>query len=133
MESLPPLTADGRAVDPGGGEYDKQFSAAAAALPSVGATSGVVATSFGWHVLRLLARGAPRSVPFEERRTMFAEEVYARRGHDALEAIESRVRAREPEALANGVDEVLSSAMAALRSQESLSPASSSAAPLAAP
>jgi hypothetical protein len=114
VQALDPFSADGRVmVEGGAGEYDKAFAAAAAALPA-GATSGVVESSFGWHVIRMVERRPARSVPLDERRRMFTEEVYARRGQDAV----ARVTGGKPWSVANGVDDLLAEALPIIRGQE---------------
>jgi hypothetical protein len=116
-ESLEPFTADGRVALPGNRPPDDpRFAAGAAALASPGATSGVVESSFGWHVIRLTAKYPAVLVPFEERRRMFAEEVYDRRARQAVDAIEADRRGSEPVDVANGVDELLTGALRAARS-----------------
>lgn len=92
VERLPEFTKDGRVV--GGGGMDATFSAAAHAIPSVGAMSGIVETKFGWHVIRLLGRTPPRQMPLEDRRRAFAEEVVAMRGSDAVSGLMKELMAK---------------------------------------
>lgn len=124
VETLDPFTADGRfAVGDGSGRLDRRFAAAAAALTSPGATSGVVESDFGWHVIRLIERRPGRVVAMEERRRMFAEDIYARRAQDALDAVKAGLRSREGVTMANGLDELLALALPATQTQASAAPA----------
>jgi len=114
---LQPFTVDGRVAAPGApsGLYSK-FAAGAAALVTPGETSGVVESEAGWHVIRLLARRPAISVAFDERRRLFAAEIYDRRTRDAVDALEATLRAREPVSRANGVDDLLNLAVPATSS-----------------
>jgi hypothetical protein len=108
VESLEPVTADGRvAAGDGSGRYDVRFSAAASTLQTVGVTSGVVETSAGWHVIRLLERRPGHTLAFDERRRLLAEEIYAGRAQAALDEVLARRRDAEDVSLANGVDELM--------------------------
>jgi peptidyl-prolyl cis-trans isomerase C len=92
VEKLPPFTRDGAIIE-GNGGMDEVFANAAFEVPSVDATSPVVETAnFGWHVIRLLERIPENRVPFETRRRMFAEEVFAIRGHELAQAHLKRLR-----------------------------------------
>lgn len=82
VEDLPPFTEEGRVAT--GGGMDPAFARPAYALKSPGDQTGIVETSFGWHVIRLIERIPEQRMAFEDRRTAFAEEVLAMRGHDAV-------------------------------------------------
>ncbi len=122
VERLDPFTADGRVASAAGGMLDGGFVAGAAALQAAGSTTGVVESSFGWHVIRLIERLPPRIVPFEERRRAFADEVYALRTRDGLGKVLAAARAREPVVVANGIDDLLAQAIPALPGTPSEAP-----------
>ena len=87
VEQLPPVTADGRALDPskpppaGPSEqhFAPEFAAAAQALDHVGELSKVVRSPFGYHVLRATRIIEPQRPSLDERRVMLKPEVLQRR------------------------------------------------------
>jgi hypothetical protein len=83
VERLPAFIEDGRVVE-GGGAMDATFARAAFAT-ATGATSPVIETSFGWHVIRPLERLPEKRMPTEVRRLAFADEIYAIRARALLE------------------------------------------------
>ncbi len=86
-ESLPPVTVDGRSLQLDkdgrpvgeGPRFDASFARAANSVESEGSQSGLIQSSFGYHVILLERRIPAYQVPFEDRRRKFAPEVYARR------------------------------------------------------
>ena len=116
VERLDPFIADGRVAMPGPpSAYDERFAAGAATLSAPGATSHVVESPFGWHVIRLLERRPPLVVPFDQRRTLFSEEVYATRANEALQKVEAARRTLAPVSYVNGLDELLAEALPAVQ------------------
>lgn len=104
VESLPPVTPDGRAVDPdkpppagpGVQIFDAEFAAAAHRLERVGQLSPVVRTPFGYHVLYLLRKIEPLTPSLDERRRTLHEEILAKRASELQTALLARERQATP-------------------------------------
>lgn len=101
VEELKPVAADGRVIDledprPADetGGYAVPFAAAAARLARPGDQSDPVETEFGWHVLMLVERQAAHTVPFEERRRMLRDEIFAGRTKKSVDELRSDLRTR---------------------------------------
>lgn len=100
VESLPPVTEDGRAVDPDRPPpagpsvqlLDTTFAEAAHRLERVGQVSPVVHTPFGYHVLYLVRTIEPRMFSLEERRLSLRDEIIAQRGSELQKALLARER-----------------------------------------
>jgi len=90
VETLPPVAADGRAVDPdrpppagpGVQQFVPEFAQAAQRLERAGQQSPVERTSFGYHVLRALRIIPPRQPALEERRKLLRAEVVEQRARE---------------------------------------------------
>jgi hypothetical protein len=87
VESLPPVSADGRVVKmPQGGAQDTQrfdvrFARAANAIEAVGQQSPVIESNFGWHVILLEERLAGQRVSDSELRSRVLDEVILERAN----------------------------------------------------
>jgi parvulin-like peptidyl-prolyl isomerase len=105
-ELLPPVTADGRTfqIDPSGkptaegGIFDRDFAQAASRLDVPGTQSGIVHTSFGFHVLLLVARVTGYTMPIGERRVVLWPEILRRRAQRVTDRmLDERRRATVPQ------------------------------------
>lgn len=104
VEAVPPVTRDGRAIDPtrapplGPGEQHlaPEFAVAAAALDHVGQVSPVVRSPFGYHVLYCLRIIAPEQPTSSERRKLLEAEVLQRRALAAQARLLERQRLESP-------------------------------------
>lgn len=100
VEGLPPVTADGRAVDPDRPppagpsvqNFNAEFAAAAHRLERVGQLSPVVRTPFGYHVLYLVRSIDPQRPSLDERRQALYEEIMAQRARELQAALLARQR-----------------------------------------
>jgi hypothetical protein len=100
VESLPPITSDGRSlrldatgvVIGAGASFDATFARAANSLTQPGAHSSVIHTAFGFHVIMLDRIIPPRKLSAESLREMFASELHSRRTRTALEQVIKNAR-----------------------------------------
>lgn len=103
-ERLPPVLADGRTLIVNqegipveeGPMFDLDFARAAHQLRTVGDQSALARSSFGWHIIMLESRVAPKRVPLEERRQRFADEILLERAKNAVDRSIAEVRAVTP-------------------------------------
>jgi hypothetical protein len=104
VESLDPVTADGRAMNvdsapPPGSQaatYDPAYVEAAFKLTAVGQKTGVVRSSFGYHVIVATAFVPEQRVSLTERRALLEPEIIKGRATRLRETALERGRAAEP-------------------------------------
>lgn len=115
IESLPPVAPDGRALDPEkppprGPQQQlvPAFAEAAARLEAPNQQSGVVRTSFGYHVLRAQRIIEAKHVPLEERREVLGNDVRVARAaalqRDVLERQKREVRPQQERAALSAME-----------------------------
>ncbi len=95
-EQLSAFAQDTRSTEGGEGTIDEAFVKAAFALQDIGATSPVIESSFGWHVIRLEERVPEQRMPVDARRIAFSDEVYTLRASAVSNARLSALRAATP-------------------------------------
>lgn len=94
-QALPAFVADGRIVE-GEGGMDPAFVRGAFELKSPGDISGVVESSFGFHVIRLNARFEGEHVQDDELRRRVQTEVWKDRGRREYDALLAALRKARP-------------------------------------
>ncbi|HKO51823.1 MAG TPA: peptidyl-prolyl cis-trans isomerase [Polyangiaceae bacterium] len=111
-ESLPALTRDGRGYYPDGASpdlasqrFDTDFAEAAHRL-AVGQISPPAKSSFGYHVILCEARLAEKRVPFEERRTLLADEVLKGRAERSKQELLGRLSSSTPIMVTRSVEDL---------------------------
>jgi len=83
VQPLPAFTEEGWGTeDPN--SLDPTFAKAAYSIPSIGGTSALVQTKFGFHVIRLVERVPALRIPLEARRAMFVEEAAKMRARESV-------------------------------------------------
>ena len=97
-EAVPPVSVDGRMVDPDAParsepqRFDLAFARAAHALGRVGDQSPVVRSQFGYHVIMLIERLEERRLPAEEGRRLLENDVLTERAKRLLEEMLNHLR-----------------------------------------
>jgi hypothetical protein len=113
IERILPFGAEGLMAD--GRQLDRAFVAAAFMLdPSTisSATSPVVETRFGWHVIRLIERVLPERSSIEERRQALSAAVVSMRARASLDSL-LRLRRRTTDVSVAATAEALTALAAA--------------------
>jgi hypothetical protein len=112
VERLNGFDASGRSAE--GDAYDATFVAAAFGLRARGETGGVVATPFGWHVIRLMERTRPDATDLERRRQELAPAVVEMRVREQLRGLLDGRRIHSVLNVYGGADDLMAKAEAAL-------------------
>ncbi len=116
VQPLPPFTADGRIVSEEG-SLDLAFARGAFQIDSIGKTSAIVESSFGWHVIYLVEKRGPKIVPLDARRALFLGEVVNRRVRAEIQRIAGERSGKHPIEISSAAETILAEFHDGLRSR----------------
>ena len=105
VEALPPIVADGRAFD--GNTFDSAFAAGAFAVPDDQHLSGIVKSSFGWHIIYVTERLPPVHQSTEERRALATRILAEQAMKSSYDARIASLRKEHPVEISTAADSVL--------------------------
>ena len=96
QESLDTFTTDGRTTEGPPSSFDADFVRGAFALTSSDPLSPIVPSSYGWHIIFLLAAKPPHRLPPDERRALFTPEAQTNRARACIVALVTKLRSSHP-------------------------------------
>ena len=118
LEPLPGLAADAMTVQPEvvlgntvtsrRDPFDPDFVKGAVALERRGDLSPPVRSAFGWHVILLIDRVPPSMLGLDERRALFADDIYDARAAKITADLFAKLRQESPSETVRNVDALLS-------------------------
>lgn len=108
VEQLPPIGTDGRAITPDRGSMDPLFVEGISKLAERGNLSEPIKSSFGYHVVLLLARLPSSQLTRKELVERFGADIVAARAGMELENTLTRLRRETPTEFDPAIDQALS-------------------------
>jgi hypothetical protein len=111
VQPVPAFTSTGAFIE-GEGDVVEPFARAAHLLTRAGETSGIVETSFGWHVIRLVELIPEQRMPFDARKAAFVDEAFMQRARKATEARLSALRTSVPVEVSTSAGTLMESLLA---------------------
>lgn len=96
VERLPAVTRDGRVLSAEAGEFDPGFARGANELKKPGDISGLIESSFGFHVIRLSERVEAFHLSDDELAKTVKDEVTTNRTRKALDQLLGELRKKTP-------------------------------------
>jgi hypothetical protein len=117
-QPLPAFADDGYTSEGEENRMAEAFTKAAFTLTTPGATTDVVESQFGWHVIRLVERIPEQRMGLEARRLAFADEVVMKRARVATDARLKSLRAAAPIEISPSAENLMRSLQGTQRTAE---------------